>query len=164
VLEPPDEPLAEPFNESEEEPEPELEAPREEAHEVAYQETHEETYEETYQETYGEAYERDETFDAGDLPDAPRWPQWGARERQRKGEKQSKASLFARVRKQGEGKPDPYGTKRRGVIAQMLDPQVDSIKGLPPMVDPRDAFQKPTYPAPRWQESEDGGSSWDEDT
>jgi len=101
-------------------------------------------------------YEQEETFDADDLPDPPQWPKWGDRNRP------PKASFLARVRKQGEDK-DPYRIKKRGMIAQMLDPQVDSIKGLPPRVDINSAFQKPTYPEPYGREPVSEGSPWDED-
>gem|GEM_PF-2679339 len=150
--EPIQEPVQEPFREKRrrasnnvyplfdepEEVEPEYEAEYEPEYELEYE------------------YEQEETFDADDLPDAPQWPKWGGHNRPQK------TSFLAKVRKQGEEK-DPYRIKKRGMIAQMLDPQVDSIKGLPPRVDIHSAFQKPTYPEPYGREPVNEGSPWDED-
>ena len=149
------------------EPEPAPEPAPQQAYEEPHEEPYEEAYEDTYEEAYGEAYPEEafdaETFDADDLPDAPKWPQWDGRKASQRAAKQPKGSILEGMRKMGQKKSDPYGTKKRGMIAQMLDPQVDSIKGLPPMVDVRSAFQKPTYPEPYGREPEGDGNPWDED-
>ncbi len=73
-----------------------------------------------------------------------------------------KLSLVERVRQLGEPSAEP---KKRGKLAQMLDPQMEPIKGLPPRVDSQQAFRAPTLPQqlpPRRPEYDAG--QWDDDT
>jgi hypothetical protein len=51
----------------------------------------------------------------------------------------------------------PDQPKKRNRFAQMLDPQEGSIKGLPPLVDKRQAFREPTYP------QRDNDDLWDDE-
>lgn len=80
----------------------------------------------------------DADWDVDQLPEAPRWPTWDARAPQKQTKKKS---LVQRVRD-----PDVGRAKKRGKLAQIFDPQEETVKSLPPRVDQRHAFYEPAYP------------------
>lgn len=106
---------------------------------------------------------REDVFEADDLPDPPKWPEWNARKHSAGGGKPLRILPLNRERKPGENKGAAPTTPKRGMLAQMLDPPVDSIKGLPPRVEVRRAFHKPTYPQQYDPRQGDSGP-WDDDT
>lgn len=90
-------------------------------------------------------------WDVDQLPEPPRWPTWDARA---PGKPTKKKSLVGRVLSPGDGR-----TKKRGKLAQIFDPQEETVKSLPPRVDQRHAFYEPAYPQP----DEDWGPDEGED-